>query len=169
MGCYCYPVGYTLLDKAEVAKVLVSGTVVDGDDNSPVMQATVQILALKDSSMVAGNVTDLDGRFSLSARPGKYLLKVSFVGYSPSFQPITLTSSKPRLNLGTISLHSDAVMLEGAVIVAQAPEVTAAEIHWYTIALHIVFRRVLHWKNWLRNCREQKLTMTVKLRSTERK
>ena len=127
MGLLLLSCGIYAFGQSRGSKGLVSGTVVDGDDNSPVMQATVQILALKDSSMVAGNVTDLDGRFSLSARPGKYLLKVSFVGYSPSFQPITLTSSKPRLNLGTISLHSDAVMLEGAVIVAQAPEVTAAE------------------------------------------
>lgn len=127
MGLLLLSCGIYAFGQSRGSKGLVSGTVVDGDDNSPVMQATVQILALKDSSMVAGNVTDLDGRFSLSARPGKYLLKVSFVGYSPSFQPITLTSSKPRLNLGTISLHSDAIMLEGAVIVAQAPEVTAAE------------------------------------------
>ena len=168
MGLLLLSCGIYAFGQSRGSKGLVSGTVVDGDDNSPVMQATVQILALKDSSMVAGNVTDLDGRFSLSARPGKYLLKVSFVGYSPSFQPITLTSSKPRLNLGTISLHSDAIMLEGAVIVAQAPEVTAAE-DTLVYNLHIVFRRVLHWKSWLRNCREQKLTMTVRLRSTERK
>lgn len=107
------------------SKGSVSGIVVDKDDNSPVMQATVQILALQDSSMVAGNVTNTDGRFSISVRPGKYLLKVSFVGYSPAFQPFTLTAAKSRVNLGTIRLHSDAIMLEGAVIVAEAPEVTA--------------------------------------------
>lgn len=54
-------------------------------------------------------------------------MKVSFVGYAPAFQPVTLTQSKPRINLGTIKLHSDAIMLEGAVVVAQAPEVTASE------------------------------------------
>lgn len=108
-------------------KSSVSGTVIDGDDQSPVMQATVQILSSADSTMIAGNVTDLDGNFTLSARPGKYLLKVSFVGYSPTFKPITLTRSTPRLRLGKIELHSDAIMLEEAVIVAQAPEVTASE------------------------------------------
>lgn len=127
LGLLLVSCGIGAFGQSKSSKGLVSGTVVDGDDNSPVMQATVQVLAVKDSSMIAGNVTDMDGKFSLSVKPGKYLLKVSFVGYSPTFQPVTLTASKPRLKLGTIQLHSDAIMLEGAVIVAQAPEVTAAE------------------------------------------
>ena len=43
---------------AQKGKVTVSGSVFDKEDNSPVMQATVQLLALPDSSMVAGGVTD---------------------------------------------------------------------------------------------------------------
>ena len=46
-------------------KVIVSGRVLDGVDKSPVIQAGVQILSVKDSVVVAGNVTDLDGKFSL--------------------------------------------------------------------------------------------------------
>ena len=33
----------------------VSGVVIDSNDKSPVIQATVQILSLRDSSMIAGN------------------------------------------------------------------------------------------------------------------
>ena len=108
------------------SRTTVAGTVLDGDDNSPVMQATVQVLSPKDSSMVKGNVTDLDGRFSIGVRPGKYLLKVSYIGYTPYFQDIELTRGK-RLNVGNIKLSTDAIMLAEAVVVAQAPEVTAAE------------------------------------------
>lgn len=108
-------------------RVTVSGTVLDGDDKSPVIQATVQLLAPKDSAMITGNVTNLDGQFSLAAKPGNYLLKVSFVGYKPVFKPVKLTSARQRMNVGEIELNSDAIMLEGAVIVAQAPEVTASE------------------------------------------
>ena len=61
-------------------RVTVSGTVIDKEDNSSIMQATVQLLSLPDSAMVVGNVTDNSGHFSLSVRPGKYVLKVSFVG-----------------------------------------------------------------------------------------
>lgn len=103
----------------------VSGVVVDGDDKSPVMQATVQVLSLPDSTMVTGNVTDNNGRFSISTRPGKYVLKVSFVGYTPTYKSFTLTQARPSQNLGQLILSSDAIMLEGAVVVAEAPEVTA--------------------------------------------
>ncbi len=108
-------------------KTTVTGLVLDKEDDSPVMQATVQVLSVKDSSMVAGNVTGNNGAFSMSVRPGKYLLKVSYIGYVPYFQELTLPRNKQRLDVGKIQLHSDAIMLQEAVIVAQAPEVTASE------------------------------------------
>ena len=108
-------------------KSSVSGTVIDGEDKSPVIQATIQVLSLPDSTMVTGNVTDLDGHFSIPVRPGKYVLKVSFVGYKTSWKQVTLTNAKPRVNTGEISLMADATLLEGVEIVAQAPEVTASE------------------------------------------
>lgn len=107
-------------------RVTVSGFVIDNDDKSPVMQATVQLLSLPDSTMAVGNVTDNDGAFSVAARPGKYVLKVSFVGYVPYVKEIQLSSSKPTVNVGKISLASDAVMLKEAVVVAEAPQVTVS-------------------------------------------
>ena len=111
--------------QSNISRSTVTGTVVDAADDNPVMQATVQILSPKDSTMITGNITDFDGNFSLSAKTGKYLLKVSFIGYKSVYQPIVLSSQKKTLPLGKIKLESDAIMLEGAVIVAQAPEVTA--------------------------------------------
>lgn len=119
--------GLTAFAQSGSGRGAVSGTVLDGGDKSPVMQATVQILSQKDSTMIRGNVTDLDGHFSMNVRPGKYLLKISFIGYTPYFKQIELTRNKPRLNIGTVELQSDAIMLEEAVVVAQAPEVTASE------------------------------------------
>ena len=106
-------------------KVIVSGRVLDGVDKSPVIQAGVQILSVKDSVVVAGNVTDLDGKFSLSARPGKYLLKISYIGYKTDFRNLVLDRNRLRTNVGEISLEVDAVMLDEAVVVAEAPEVIA--------------------------------------------
>ena len=107
-------------------RVTVSGTVIDKEDNSPVMQATVQLLSLPDSTMATGNVTNNNGRFSLEARPGKYVLKVSFVGYTPYMKEMQLTSSKPTVNVGKIALGTDAVMLSEAVVTAEAPPVTVS-------------------------------------------
>lgn len=109
---------------AQNTRATISGNVLDNGDKSPVMQATVQLLSPKDSSMVVGNVTNTKGFFTLSARPGKYVLKISFVGYKPSIRSINLTKNT---NIGNVLLHSDAIMLAGATVVAQAAEVTAKE------------------------------------------
>lgn len=114
-----------IFSQGRTSKGTISGVVVDADDKIPVMQATVQVLSPKDSAMVTGNITDMDGKFSLNAKYGKYLLKVSFVGYRPVYKEVLISGKKPKVALGNIELSSDAIMLEGAVIVAQAPEVTA--------------------------------------------
>ena len=104
----------------------VAGFVVDEMDGTPIVQATVQLLSLPDSAMVVGDVTNLDGQFKLTTRPGKYVLKVSFVGYLSYIKQVQLTSSKPLVNLGKIILKSDAIMLKEAVITAEAPQVTVS-------------------------------------------
>lgn len=107
-------------------RVTVSGTVIDGADKSPVMQATVQLLSLPDSTMATGFTTDTNGGFRLSAKPGKYVLAVSFIGYTTVRKPVMLSAARPNLPVGQIELHEDAIMLEGATVTAQAPEVTAS-------------------------------------------
>ena len=117
--------GTTML-LAQSGKVTVSGVVLDKEDDSPVMQATVQLLSLPDSTMAAGNVTNNSGRFSLSVKPGKYVLKVSFVGYLTHMKEYRLSGSKPTLNVGKIALSSDAIMLSEATVTAEAPQVTVS-------------------------------------------
>lgn len=82
-----------------------------------------------DTGFVIAGQYDGDGKrnrsgrsFLYSVRPGKYVLKVSFVGYKTSWKQVTLTNAKPRVNTGEISLMADATLLEGVEIVAQAPE-----------------------------------------------
>ena len=77
--------------------------------------------------MVVGNVTNNNGVFSIAARPGKYVLKISFVGYLTQEKSLQLTAGKPSVNIGTVTLPTDAIMLGEAVIVAEAPQVTISE------------------------------------------
>ena len=107
-------------------RITVSGTVMDKEDNSPIMQATVQLLSLPDSTMAVGNVTDPNGHFSLNVRPGKYVLKVSYVGYLNYMKQYQLSGAKPTLNVGKIALATDAIMLKEAVVTAEAPQVTVS-------------------------------------------
>lgn len=113
---------------AQNKTITVSGRVIDNETKEPVEMATVQLLALPDSAQAAGIVTNTNGYFSLpKVKAGKYLLRVSFIGYHTGDMPLTLTDKAPDKNVGTISLSTDAVMLSEAVVTAEAPQVSIVE------------------------------------------
>jgi hypothetical protein len=100
-------------------KVSISGLVNDSD-KTPIEQATVQILNLKDSSNVAGVLTDKNGAFVITAVAGDYILKTSSLGYSDDLRPIKAINA--RNLIGTIVLEQSSLMLDTAVITGAAPE-----------------------------------------------
>lgn len=118
----------TLSTYAQNKIVTVSGRVIEAGTKEPVELAAVQLLSLPDSAQVAGMTTSTQGYFSLSKqKPGKYLLKVSFIGYVTKIIPVQLTAIVPAKKMGNIELATDAVMLQEAVVVAEAPQVTVVE------------------------------------------
>lgn len=118
----------TLSTYAQNKIVTVSGRVIEAGTKEPVELAAVQLLSLHDSAQVAGMTTSTQGYFSLSKqKPGKYLLKVSFIGYVTKIIPVQLTANVPAKKMGNIELATDAVMLQEAVVVAEAPQVTVVE------------------------------------------
>ncbi len=118
----------TLSTYAQNKIVTVSGRVIEAGTKEPVELAAVQLLSLPDSAQVAGMTTSTQGYFSLSKqKPGKYLLKVSFIGYVTKLIPVQLTANVPAKKMGNIELATDAVMLQEAVVVAEAPQVTVVE------------------------------------------
>lgn len=118
----------TLSTYAQNKIVTVSGRVIEAGTKEPVELAAVQLLSLPDSAQVAGMTTSTQGYFSLSKqKPGKYLLKVSFIGYVTKIIPVQLTANVPAKKMGNIELATDAVMLQKAVVVAEAPQVTVVE------------------------------------------
>jgi hypothetical protein len=113
---------------AQKKVITVSGKVVESDTKNAVEMATVQLLSLPDSAQAAGMVTNRNGWFSLpKVKAGKYVLRLSFVGYTTKNIPLTLTEKNTERNVGTIGLETDAVMLKEAVITAEAPQVTTVE------------------------------------------
>ena len=111
------------------SNITVTGTVVD-DLNTPVEQATIQMLSLPDSTYVTGIATKSDGSFSLPrVRAGKYVLKVSYIGYKTKYVPLQLKASNTTTieRIGTVRLEVDAVLLSEAVVVAEAPQVQVVE------------------------------------------
>lgn len=113
---------------SQTKNITVSGRVMEEETNEPAIQATVLLLSLPDSAQVAGVACSAQGYFKLpKVKAGKYLLKVSYIGFKNKFLPLTLTDSQPNKNVGTLNLQTDAVMLAEAVIVAEAPQVQVVE------------------------------------------
>ena len=99
----------------------LTGTIIDTDTKDAMEQVTVQLLKT-DSSYVAGALSDYKGTFSITApKAGRYLLKLSSVGYKPLIRNINIQSSPTAL--GQLKMSTDAVMLKGATVTGQAKKV----------------------------------------------
>ncbi len=72
---------------SQTKNITVSGRVVE-DTNEPAVQATIQLLSLPDSAYAAGVATTGNGYFTLpKVNAGKYVLKVSYIGFKNKFIP----------------------------------------------------------------------------------
>ena len=107
----------------------IKGQAIDRDEGEPIPLAAVQILSLPDSVQVKGTVTDENGRFTIDGiGNGKFLLKISFVGYRNSFTALNTDSkSGATVNFNQIKVSPDTKLLEEATIVAEVPKVQAVE------------------------------------------
>ncbi|HIY87766.1 MAG TPA: outer membrane beta-barrel protein [Candidatus Bacteroides pullicola] len=110
---------------SQTKTVDVSGRIMEGDTNQPAIAASVQLLNLPDSTQATGMASNMQGLYRLQAKPGKYVLKVTYIGYQPSYTPVQLVSAPKRM--GDIVLQPDAIMLAEAVVVAEAPQVQVVE------------------------------------------
>ena len=104
----------------------ITGKVLESDSQEPVAQTTVRLLK-KDSTMVTGSLTDLNGFFRVKApAAGSYIVQITCVGFKPFTKTIKVSADKD-IALGTIDLSPDAIMLKGATVTGQASKVTLKE------------------------------------------
>lgn len=110
---------------AQQSGVNVTGSVVEQGSDTPIKQATVRLLNVKDSAMVRGVVSARNGSFTLkNVKKGSYLLHITFIGYDPLYQPLQITGKKNPVNVGKLELSDGAIELGEAVVIGKAPEVT---------------------------------------------
>ncbi len=93
------------------------GIVLDAKSSEGIAFANVVALNA-DRAVVAGAVTDLDGRYSLNISTPASYLEISFIGYNKS----TVSLSDPSV-FSTIRLTEAAESLEEVVVVYEAPKV----------------------------------------------
>lgn len=106
--------------------VNITGTVKDAASTEPLMEATVRLLAAKDSTFVKGVTTNLDGKFTLAGvNKGKYILAVTYIGYADYYQDVNVAASNVRL--GTIEMKEASHLLGVVNVVATKTPIKVME------------------------------------------
>ena len=115
----------TLASQAAV----INGMLVDSQDTTELIEATVKLLkATKDSTMVKGTTTDLNGVFNIKGvKPGKYLLRFSYLGYNDVIKHVTVGEDGRDVNIGVVKMDPNTIMLKEAVVVGVKSPITVKE------------------------------------------
>ena len=100
---------------ASYAQNKVNGTVIDRTDNSKLIGVNVTLS--NDSGQVAGTTTDKNGKFSLDADTGNYILELSYIGYETIRMALTVNDNT---HIGTIQMQEGATELGEVVVESQA-------------------------------------------------
>ena len=118
-------VGLLMAAVVSAQSYTVTGKVTEADGKTQVELANVQLLSLPDSSMQSGVLTkESTGAFTLTARkPGRYALKVSYIGYTPHVESISITAGKTNYNLGVVKMADDGYTLQNMVVTGRAPKI----------------------------------------------
>jgi len=93
----------------------VTGIVTD-QNGEPLIDATVRILAAKDSAFVKGTISDANGKFKLSdIKNGNYIAEATYIGYEKSHSPFRVKGSAVKLD--TIKVYESSYLLQEATVV----------------------------------------------------
>ena len=84
----------------------ITGVVIDESVASPIEYVNAVLFKAKDSSMVDGTVTDIDGEFTLDKVPfGKYYMEFDFIGFRKKIvEDITITPRNQKYKTDTVYL-----------------------------------------------------------------
>ena len=93
----------------------ISGRIKDANDKSVIIGATV--LLIQDTMQIAGTTTDNNGKFSLDADTGNYILELSYIGYETIRMALTVNENT---HIGDILMQEGATELGEVVVESQA-------------------------------------------------
>ncbi|MEM9849426.1 MAG: TonB-dependent receptor plug domain-containing protein, partial [Bacteroidota bacterium] len=111
------------LSRANPPSIQLLGKVMDGDSEQALEFATVTLFSKKDSSIVAGTITDEKGKFEFDTRPGRFFAKIEFISYKAIvIEDIPFERGKQTIDLGVITLLPDATTLAEVEVQAERSE-----------------------------------------------
>ena len=102
------------------ANIKIVGKVIHAETAQQMEYVTLLLLQAKDSSQVSGTVSNAKGSFELSAGPGEYILKASFIGFETVYIPnIVLSEDRPFQKIPIIQLAVKTTTLDEIDIVVE--------------------------------------------------
>lgn len=99
----------------------IFGMVMDAKEETPLAGANVTLTSRADGT-TRGAVADESGRFRLTAKPGAYDLKVTYLGYQPHTRELVVENGPVRA--GRIMLEEEALNLQEAIVKEKLPPAT---------------------------------------------
>lgn len=112
----------------EEATTTITGKIIDSEVKEPLEYTTIQLLQLPDSSLATGSTSNLDGSFELkNVKAGKYIARISFVGYETLDKRVNVTAGTANIALGELRLKPDSEVLKGVTITGKATPVVMKE------------------------------------------
>src|SRR5688572_8171053 len=104
-------------------EMTLSGKVIDATNNKPSPFVTVYLKHLKDSTYFSGGLANDSGAFIIEQlRPGRYEMKISFIGYKTYADTIMLKPPDLKLDLGTIKLSLETKDLDEYTFSEEKPD-----------------------------------------------
>jgi hypothetical protein len=101
----------------------LSGTLIDTNDE-PVVAGSVELLKLRDSSYVAGLQSNTNGVFTFkNLDSAKYIVRITFIGFTPIVQNVDLNGKQPVTNLGKLVMQANEILLSEITVEGKQPDV----------------------------------------------
>ena len=105
----------------------ITGLIVRTGTQQPIAGASVAVRGATDSSLVGGGFANAEGVFRIEGlRPGRYVVRVRLLGYSPVVKSAVLTPAAPLADLGKIELKAAVAELSAVAVTAEQSEVAVA-------------------------------------------
>lgn len=112
---------------ATAQRYIVTGVAQNAKSKTPLEFASAALLRA-DSTAVGSTLTDEQGAFSLRAKEaGSYIVKISSVGYTPTFKNVTLTAEQDSIGIGVLAVKGTDNVLGTATVTAVAAKVEQKE------------------------------------------
>jgi hypothetical protein len=103
----------------------IRGRLQDTSSHTPVPDATVTVLTMRDSSLVSFTRSEPSGLFRVNALPGgTYRVLITHVGYRSVSKVFVISDLVRSIDLGTIPLSDKAGLLDAFTVEQEAPPVT---------------------------------------------